>query len=59
MVQRFGGQYNFIYLCTQEKRAVVLSIGSQNSSHKAVKILQQKCYTTDLSKLIGHLITTS
>jgi len=33
MVQRFGGQYNFIYLCTQEKRVVELSIGSQNGSH--------------------------
>ena len=59
MVQRFGGWYNFIYLCTEEKRAVVLSKGSQNGSHQAVKILLQKCYTTDVAKLIEHLITTS
>ncbi|EFA91659.1 hypothetical protein HMPREF0650_2347 [Hoylesella buccalis ATCC 35310] len=37
----------------------MLSKGSQNGSHQAVKILLQKCYTTDLSKLIGYLITTS
>ena len=36
----------------------MLSKGSQNGSHKAVKILLQKCYTDDLSKHIECLYTT-
>lgn len=45
--QTFGGSSVFLYFCTHQKRASVLSIGSQKSCQKAVKILLQKCYTTD------------
>ena len=46
-VQTFGGSSVFLYFCTRQKRASVLSIGSQKSCQKAVKILLQKCYITD------------
>lgn len=58
MGESFGQWFFFMYLCTQEKRAVSLSIVRQNGSHKSVKKLLHFCYTTTWTNQLGSCYTT-